>query len=107
MPMSMFVAAIAAADAALAGIIGNAAIACQAVLTFRSYTGIVRQGPDLAQPARPVPARPLHRGIEFDDVWFRYGPDRPWVLRGVSFTVPSGRAVALVGRNGAGKSTLV
>jgi ATP-binding cassette, subfamily B, bacterial len=40
-------------------------------------------------------------------VWFRYGPDRPWVLHGVSFFVPSGQTMALVGRNGAGKSTLV
>ena len=40
-------------------------------------------------------------------MWFRYGPDLPWILRGVSFFVPYGQAVALVGHNGAGKSTLV
>ena len=40
-------------------------------------------------------------------MWFRYGPDLPWILRGVSFFVPYGKAVALVGRNGAGKTTLV
>jgi ATP-binding cassette, subfamily B, bacterial len=105
--VSMFVAALGAASAALTGIVSNAAMAYQAVLTFRSYISVVSEGPDLPRPADPVPARPLRRGIEFEDVWFRYGPDRPWVLRGVSFTVPCGQAAALVGRNGAGKSTLV
>lgn len=39
------------------------------------------------------------------DVHFGYDPERP-VLRGVSFTVPQRRHVALVGRSGAGKSTV-
>lgn len=105
--VSMFVAALAAANASLTGIVSNAAMAYQAVLTFRSYTGIVTERQDLPTPERPVRAPTLSHGIEFDNVWFRYGPDRPWVLRGVSFTVPAGRAAALVGRNGTGKSTLV
>ncbi|MBO0657480.1 ATP-binding cassette domain-containing protein [Streptomyces triculaminicus] len=41
------------------------------------------------------------------DVWFRYDDGHPWVLRGVSFRIPHGQALALVGHNGAGKSTLV
>jgi ATP-binding cassette subfamily B protein len=54
-----------------------------------------------------VPTPELRRGIVLDDVWFRYGDDLPWVLRGVSLTIPYGMAVGLVGKNGAGKSTIV
>ena len=105
--VSMFVAALGAAGAALTMIVNQAGMAYQAVLTFRSYTDIVAEGPDLALPADPAPARALRRGIEFDNVWFRYSPDLPWILRGVSFFGTHGQAVGVVGRNGAGKSTLV
>jgi ATP-binding cassette subfamily B protein len=40
-------------------------------------------------------------------VWFRYGEDRDWVLRGVRAELPFGQATGLVGVNGAGKSTLI
>ncbi len=43
--------------------------------------------------------------IRFEDVWFRYGEE--WALRGVSFSIPRGAVVALVGASGGGKSTLV
>lgn len=56
-------------------------------------------------PARPV--APLRNAIRLEDVWFRYRPDLPWVLQGVTLTIPAGGSVALVGLNGAGKSTLV
>jgi ATP-binding cassette subfamily B protein len=53
--------------------------------------------------ARPLAVRCGE--IVFDDVHFAYDPDRP-ILRGISFTVPAGKTVAVVGPSGAGKSTL-
>ncbi len=43
--------------------------------------------------------------ITFDGVTFDYDPRRP-VLKGVSFQVPSGETVAIVGASGSGKSTI-
>ncbi|MEV4563130.1 ABC transporter ATP-binding protein [Nonomuraea sp. NPDC049419] len=60
-----------------------------------------------AEPAGVVPredARPI--GVQFRDVVFRYGEDRPVVHDGVTFEVPPGGLTALVGPSGAGKSTV-
>jgi cobalt transport protein ATP-binding subunit len=44
--------------------------------------------------------------IEVDAVAFRYAPDAPYILRGVSLRIDRGDFIALVGQNGAGKTTL-
>lgn len=43
--------------------------------------------------------------IAFKNITFRYGNRKP-VLNNVSFTIPSGKKVALVGSSGSGKSTI-
>jgi ATP-binding cassette, subfamily B, bacterial len=105
--VSILVAALASGTSALTGIINSAGITYRALLMFASYRQVLATAPDLPVPAEPLPARALCSGIQMDDVWFRYGPDQPWVLRGVTCLFPRGQAIALVGHNGEGKTTLV
>ncbi len=44
--------------------------------------------------------------IEFENVRFGYNEDEE-VIKGISFTVPPGQTIALVGATGAGKSTII
>jgi ATP-binding cassette subfamily B multidrug efflux pump len=61
----------------------------------------------IAEPARPATLEPVRGEIEFRGVGFRYPGTEREVLRDVSFTIPAGSTVALVGPTGAGKSTLI
>ncbi len=72
---------------------------------------LFRERPAITSPTASTALPTAHggRAVEFDGVWFRYpgAAERGWVLQDISFKVPPGRSLAVVGATGAGKSTLV
>ena len=64
-----------------------------------------------AQPQQHLPSTAGGRAIEFRNVGFHYpsdgGGEPRWVLRNVSFSVPAGATLGVVGATGSGKSALI
>jgi ATP-binding cassette subfamily B protein len=72
------------------------------LLAFFEMKPVVTSKPN----ALPAP-RPIVKGFEFRNVWFKYpGTDR-WILRGLNLKVEPGERIALIGQNGQGKTTIV
>lgn len=74
---------------------------------------ILESGPAIAEAMHPraLPPASAGRAIEFRSVSFHYptvgdAPPR-WVLRDVSFTIPAGTTLGVVGATGSGKSALI
>src|SRR5690606_38886262 len=68
---------------------------------------ILAAEPRVREPDRPARLARVRGEIEFRDVYFRYPGTERDVLSGVSFRIPAGATVALVGPTGAGKSTII
>jgi ATP-binding cassette, subfamily B, bacterial PglK len=56
--------------------------------------------------ATPVEPMPFEASIVLKDVYFRYGPEAPWVLQSIDLNVCKGSRIGIVGPTGCGKSTL-
>jgi ATP-binding cassette subfamily B protein len=74
---------------------------------------VFRARPAVTSPPAPrrLPPATGGRALEFRGVGFHYptvdGDDPRWVLRGISFRIPAGGTLGVVGATGSGKSTLI
>jgi ATP-binding cassette, subfamily B, bacterial len=91
-----------------------------AIMGFvKTYLSMVVARPQLARTQavlEQVPQRRPARGsrnrsggapVVIEDVWFRYGPDRPWIVKGYSNQVDAGAKQVVTGPSGFGKSTIL
>lgn len=62
------------------------------------------QPQDMLYAPHGQPLSRLRNGLSLKDVTFGYTPDNT-ILKGVSFDIPAGKRVAIVGSSGSGKST--
>jgi len=60
---------------------------------------------EIADVADAQPLKTLGGRVQFEQVQFGYDSRRP-ILKGISFEIPAGQTLAVVGQSGAGKSTL-
>ncbi len=100
---SLFALGIAQIQGTVSGLLSGVTGVYQNLLYMRNLYEF------LELPSRDLDAGEAWAGpidtIEFQDVAFRYPLTERDVLRGLSFTVRRGEALALVGENGAGKTT--
>ncbi len=78
----------------------------QGLVSAERVLGILALEPEVARAPDARPVGRLAQGVRLEGVSFAYEAGRP-VLHDVSFEVPRGKRVALVGPSGGGKSTLV
>jgi ATP-binding cassette subfamily B protein len=77
----------------------------QALTDLDKMFRLLEREREVADVAGAVPLQVAHGAVRFEGVHFAYDPARP-ILHGVSFDIPPGKTVAVVGASGAGKSTL-
>lgn len=73
---------------------------------FRRFLEVVETEPDIVDAADAKPLKNVKGNVCYEDVSFHYSDDDTPVLSHVSFEIPAGKSIALVGLSGSGKTTI-
>src|SRR5262249_23743835 len=73
----------------------------QALIDIETMSWILAREPEIKDASGARPLKVASGTIRFDNVSFAYEPERR-ILKGISFDVPAGKTVAVVGPSGAG-----
>jgi ATP-binding cassette subfamily B protein len=76
-----------------------------ALINAEKLFQLLREKPEIVESPGLPPLRVARGEVVFDHVDFSYEPERA-ILRDISFRIPAGGTVAVVGGSGSGKSTL-
>ena len=100
-----FNAAFGQFSAAMVGLLGTVSVLIAIVPLYERVRPILETVPEITDGKADPGA--IDGTVEFSRVVFRYKPETPPIIDGVSLTIDSGSYVAFVGASGSGKSTLV
>ena len=67
---------------------------------------VIESVPEILEDTNPVSAEAIEGDVDFENVSFGYTPDN-LVLKNISFHVPAGQKIAILGTTGSGKSTII
>ncbi len=68
---------------------------------------LLSERPTIIETVAPRRWARLEQGIRFENVWFSYTNDENYALKDVTFEIPVGKRVALVGVTGGGKTSVI
>ena len=72
---------------------------------FRRFLAVIETEPEIVDAPDAEDLRDVKGDISYQDVSFRYNEEEP-VLEHVTFSIPAGKSIALVGPSGGGKTTI-
>ena len=78
----------------------------QGTAGFSRFLELMRTEPEIKDAPDADELEGVKGEVEYRGVGFRYGPDKPWVLRSIDLKIAPGEKLAVVGPSGGGKTTL-